>query len=72
MPGYRCLFFTADNHITEPVEFEADTDRLAIIEGRARYAESENRDGFEVWQLSRLVYQKDRLRCLPEPPSHRR
>lgn len=63
MPGYRCYFFGADNRILKRVEYEADTDEIAIIEGRARYAEGEFGNGFEVWERSRLLYSKGKERC---------
>ena len=35
MPGYRCFLFGDDNHIIGRVEYKAETDALAIVEGRA-------------------------------------
>ena len=61
MPGYRCFFFGIDNHILSRFDFEAESDVLAIIEARAQYAESEFRNGFEVLERSRLVYQENRV-----------
>ena len=60
MPEYRSFFFDADNHIKKRVDFVADSDGSAIIEARAFYAESEYRDGFEIWERSRLVYNEGR------------
>ena len=37
MPGYRCFLFGVDGHIIRRIEYQADTDALAIIEGRGRY-----------------------------------
>ena len=61
MPGYRCFFYGPDGHIAARDEYLADGDELAIIEGRARYAESEFRDGFEVWELGRLIHSEGRI-----------
>lgn len=55
MEGYRCYFFGTNGHIQQRVDYEAESDELAIIEARAQYAESEFKAGFEVWQLKRLV-----------------
>jgi hypothetical protein len=64
MPGYRCFFFGADNHILRRVEYYVDTDDLAIAEGRHRYAAQAvvfGKFGFEVWQEARFVHSEDRL-----------
>ena len=55
MPGYRCYFFGTDGHIWKRVEYEAESDEFAILEARARYAESRFNAGFEVWLVQRLV-----------------
>ena len=63
MPGYRCYLFDADDHITRRVEYQADTDALAIIEGRHRYAANAivfGEFGFEIWQEGRLIYSEGR------------
>lgn len=65
MAGYRCYFFARDGHIQNRIEYEADTDEVAISEARAHYAGSEFRDGFEVWEQARLVYQEDRVSQSP-------
>jgi hypothetical protein len=61
MAGYRCYYFGRDNHIANRMDFDAESDELAIIEARAHYAESEHRRGFEVWQQEHLVYAEGRV-----------
>lgn len=63
MPGYRCFLFGDDNHIIRRIEYDAETDALAIVEGRARYAAHAMvlaKFGFEIWQERRFVYSEDR------------
>ena len=55
MTGYRYYFFGKDGHIWQRVEYEAESDELAVTEARERYAESSFIAGFEVWQVMRLV-----------------
>jgi hypothetical protein len=43
-------------HIVERAEYEAEDDELAILEARAKYAESKWNAGFEIWDRARLVY----------------
>ena len=59
LKGYRCYFIGTNGHIVERAEYEAEDDQLAILEARAKYAESEWNAGFEVWDLARLVYRAD-------------
>ena len=65
MEGYRCYFFGTNGHIQQRVEYAVESDELAIIEARARYAESVHGSGFELWQQARLVYAQGRveLKC---------
>ena len=63
MPEYRCFFFGADNHILRRVEYRADTDDMAIVEGRRHYGAHGvvfGKFGFEVWQEGRFVHGEDR------------
>ena len=63
MPGYRCFLFGDDNHIIRRIEYGAETDALAIAEGRSRYAAHAlvlAKFGFEIWQERRFVYSEDR------------
>ena len=64
MPGYCCFFFGPDNHILRRIEYQADTDDLAITQGRERYAAHAivfGQFGFEVWQEARFVHSEGRL-----------
>jgi hypothetical protein len=62
LTGYRCYFIGPDGHIVDRVDYKAENDDHAVIEARARYAESRWNAGFEVWDLARLVY-----RAKPRP-----
>ena len=54
--GYRCYFIGTNGHIVDRAEYEAADDDHAVIEARAKYAESRWNAGFEVWDQARLVH----------------
>ncbi len=47
-------------HILAREEYEASDDTDAIAKARAIFAEQSHYNGFEVWQLSRVVHREER------------
>jgi hypothetical protein len=62
--GYRVYFIGRDGHFADRVGYQAEDDDCAILEARARYAVSEWKAGFEIWDYGRFVY-----RTVPDPNS---
>lgn len=56
LQGYRCYFIGRDGHFAERVGYQAEDDDRAILEARAKYAVSEWKTGFEVWNYGRFIY----------------
>lgn len=67
MTTYRCDFLGPDGRLAAQRTFEADSDDDAIIVARALYAERASRDGIELWQNGRRVYEEDALLPSGEP-----
>jgi hypothetical protein len=61
----RC-YFIKNAHIVGVEDLSGSTDKEAIEKAHALFADrADNPDGFEVWELSRIVWQQPK----PETPS---
>jgi hypothetical protein len=64
MQQYYCYFYDRNGHFTSRFDFNAISDDDAIIEARAKYAESKSRNGFELWRGPNQIIAED---CTARP-----
>jgi hypothetical protein len=57
---YRCNFLNQDRRICDRDDFHARDDNEAVESARSRYAQQNNRFGFELWSGTKLVHAEKR------------
>ncbi|HUK59206.1 MAG TPA: hypothetical protein VLV50_08245 [Stellaceae bacterium] len=60
MADYRMFLLDGRGRILAREEFEASDDVDAVTKARALFGERPYYNGFEVWQLARVVHREER------------